>query len=209
MSLLQNYIATLKNSLDDLPWHELDLMTEKLVEACRNERRIFVFGNGGSAATATHVACDLAKNTRVPNGPKCRALSLNDNGAALTAFANDHGYENVFAEQLVDLVQSQDVVLAISTSGNSENVLRAVEVAKRANATTIGWCGFDGGRLATMVDLAIVVRSECVEQIEDMHLILGHMMTLALRTHNLQTYAPPANAMSATLTMSSGRYTWS
>jgi D-sedoheptulose 7-phosphate isomerase len=101
--------------------------------------------------------------------------------ALFSAHANDNGYESVFAEQLNALVRSGDVVIAISASGNSPNILRGVEAASALDATTIGWSGYQGGKLAQLVDLHVLVPNNCIEQIEDIHLMLGHIVTTALR----------------------------
>ena len=177
----QQYIADLQKTLDRLPWAEIDQMVNTLHAARLQERHVFIIGNGGSASTASHMACDLGKNTIVDNQPRFRVISLTDNTATLSALANDEGYENVFAEQLANFVDAEDVIVAISASGNSENVLRAVRLANDRNATTIGLTGYQGGQLATLVDLPIVVDSNSIEQIEDVHLILEHMVTVALR----------------------------
>ncbi len=138
-------------------------------------------GNGGSASTATHFVCDLAKNTRKEGWPHYKAIGLSDNMALFSAYANDEGYENVFAQQLANLVMPEDIVIAISASGNSRNVLNAVSFAKSANATTIGFTGFNGGNLASMVDINIHVNSNIIEHVEDIHLMLEHMIVKSLR----------------------------
>ncbi len=138
-------------------------------------------GNGGSASTASHFVCDLAKNTKKQGWPHFKVIGLTDNNALFSALANDEGYENVFAQQLASFIQPGDVVIAISASGNSHNVLKAVDLAKTVYATTIGLTGFDGGKLGPMVDLHIHVDSKCIEHVEDIHLMLEHIMTKALR----------------------------
>lgn len=175
------YASELTATLSSLPWERIDAVATVLHDARRAEKQIFVLGNGGSAATASHLACDLNKNTVAPGFPRFRVLSLTDNMAHFSAAANDYGYENAFAEQLSNFLRAGDVVLAISTSGNSPNVLKAVEMANTHNAFTIGWTGAGGGRLAQMVDLPIVVQNTCIEQVEDLHLILQHMLTKVLR----------------------------
>jgi D-sedoheptulose 7-phosphate isomerase len=138
-------------------------------------------GNGGSAATASHFACDLGKNTLADGLPCFRALSLADNTALMTAWANDTAYDNLFCGQLQTLLQPEDVVIGLSASGNSPNVLRAMQMARERGAVTVGLTGFAGGRLKDLVDLAIVVPSQCMEQIEDLHLVLEHVVVTALR----------------------------
>lgn len=175
-----------------LPVAEIERILDLLRRARDEDRTLFVLGNGGSATTATHLVCDFAKNPLNPNGPRLRALALTDSLGILTAWANDHGYETVFAEQLRTLVRPGDLVMAISGSGNSTNVLRAVELARHYGAITIGLTGFDGGKLRALVDYAIVVPSTNMQVIEDIHLMLIHLWTTCL---NQPT--PPARAPSA------------
>ncbi|MCB9150092.1 MAG: SIS domain-containing protein [Caldilineaceae bacterium] len=180
------YTAQVKQTLDRLPWPQFQQMVSLFHLARLESRQIFVLGNGGSAATASHIACDLSKNTRAADkpylsAPHLKVMSLNDNMSLFSAIANDEGYENVFAHQLENVLQEKDVVLAISASGNSPNVLNAVKLARARNAQTVGWSGYDGGALAHLVDIAIVVPNWCIEQIEDIHMMMGHMLTMTLR----------------------------
>lgn len=175
------YVANLKHTLDRMPWDRVEQVVAVLDSARMAGRQVFIFGNGGSASTASHMACDLGKNTVMPGTPRLRTLSLNDNMALFSALGNDYGYENVFVEQLHNLVSAGDVVIAISASGNSSNVLKAVNLATERGATTVGLCGFAGGKLAQIVDYAIVAENDCIEQVEDIHVILEHMITSAMR----------------------------
>lgn len=173
---IKYYLAGISTTLSSLPLDEI-AQTVRILEKARLEcRQVLIFGNGGSAATASHFVCDLAKGAIVSDKPRFRAISLTDNIPLISAWANDTTYENVFAEQLTNLVQAGDIAIAISGSGNSVNVLKAVEAAKVAQAITIGFTGFDGGKLKDMVDLCIVVPNHCMEQVEDVHLILEHMI---------------------------------
>jgi D-sedoheptulose 7-phosphate isomerase len=181
MRIYQQYVFEVRETLDHLPWGSIDAMVQILHAARLGDRQVFVMGNGGSAATASHTACDLGKNTAVPGLPRFRVMSLTDNMPTFSALANDLGYENVFLEQLANFVRRDDVVIAISASGNSPNILRAVEFARACGALTIGWSGFNGGKLAQLVDVAVVIRNNCMEQIEDIHLMLEHMTIVALR----------------------------
>lgn len=143
--------------------------------------QVFIMGNGGSASTASHFVCDLAKNTRNPALPHFRAIGLADNMEIFSAYANDEGYENVFSQQLINLIKPADVVIAISASGNSKNVVNAVEEARKYGATTIGFTGFNGGRLGQIVDLHIHVPSDIIEHVEDIHLMLEHMIVRTIK----------------------------
>lgn len=181
MEQIQSYLAGLQQTLQRLPDAAIRDVILTLHRARHEKRKIFVMGNGGSASTASHFVCDLAKNTRVAGLPDFRVLGLADNMAILSAYSNDEGYHNVFAQQLASFVDAGDVVIAISTSGNSPNVLEAVRVANEANAQTIGFTGFDGGKLASLVALHVHVPSDRIEQVEDIHLVLEHLICSILR----------------------------
>ncbi|MCC6169576.1 MAG: SIS domain-containing protein [Caldilineaceae bacterium] len=186
LALYAEYASGITLTMERMPWENVHYMVEVLHEARLQRRAVFVLGNGGSAATASHLVCDLDKNTASAAAyPRFRVMALNDNMALLSALANDCGYETVFAEQLKNFLQRDDVVIAISTSGNSPNVLQAVDYAKQAGAFTIGWAGYQGGQLAALVDLPVIVPNHSIEQIEDIHLMLGHMVTQALRTYSM------------------------
>jgi D-sedoheptulose 7-phosphate isomerase len=178
---IYRYFNSLKRTLDELPVEPIAKMISVIHHARIDNRQVFIMGNGGSASTASHFVCDLAKNTRRDDLPHFRVIGLADNMASFSAYANDEGYDSVFAQQLVSLVQPEDVVIGISTSGNSANVLNATRVAKEQGAMTIGLTGFDGGKLALLVDLNVHVPSNCIEQVEDIHLMVEHLVCAALR----------------------------
>jgi D-sedoheptulose 7-phosphate isomerase len=180
MEQINRYIKELQTTLNQLPVAMIDQVVGLLHHARLQNKQIFVMGNGGSASTATHFVCDLAKNTRRPGWPSFRTIGLTDNMAIMTAYANDEGFENVFSEQLANLVQADDLVIGISTSGNSPNVLKATELANRMGAITIGFTGFDGGELGRMVQYHVHVPSNIIEQVEDIHLALEHMICRTL-----------------------------
>lgn len=175
------YLSDLKKVIDSLPLDTLEAIYTRLDACQRQEKTLFVFGNGGSAATASHMVCDLGKNTRGTEKPRLRVIGLNDNMPIFSAYANDEGYDRVFAEQIISLGRAGDVALAISGSGNSPNVLAGVEAAKENGLFTIGFTGFSGGKIKDMVDLALVVPVNDMEQVEDLHMILDHMVTGLLR----------------------------
>lgn len=181
MEQIQQYITGLKSTLDRLPLDSIHQAIMILHQARLHHRSVFILGNGGSASTASHFVCDLSKNTRKAGWPNFRVLALTDNMASFSAYANDEGYESVFAGQLASFVQPEDVVIGISTSGNSGNVLAAIELANQVNAMTIGFTGFDGGRLGKLVKLNIHVASDNIEQVEDVHLMLEHLICTCLR----------------------------
>lgn len=181
MELIQNYISTLQLTMDQLPLQSIADVIAILQQARKTGSQVFVLGNGGSASTASHFACDLAKNTRQAGLPHYRAIALTDNMAMFSALANDEGYENVFSEQLASLVRAGDIVIAISASGNSKNVIRAAEMAHQYGAIVVGFTGFDGGRLAQMANINIHVNSNIIEHIEDIHLMLEHLIVKSIK----------------------------
>lgn len=188
MADYSRYLAELRSVLDNLPLSEAEGATDILFRAYQTDHAVFIFGNGGSAALASHMASDIGKATHIP-GPsrlegvkRLKVLSLADNVPLLTAWANDSSYENVFAAQMENFIQVGDVAFAISGSGNSPNVLRALELARRAGAVTVGLAGCGGGRMKSLLDCPMVVASSHMQQIEDAHLILAHMIFLDLRT---------------------------
>lgn len=182
MSIVQKYFTDLKSTIDLLDEVPIETAVSTLHNARLNEKQVFVMGNGGSASTATHFVCDLNKNTRADWLPHFRLVGLTDNMAIFAAYANDEGYENVFVKQLANFLRPGDVVVGISASGNSENVLRAVQYANATGKnTTIGLTGFSSGKLGPMVDIHMHVPSDNIEQVEDLHLVLAHLMTTALK----------------------------
>ncbi len=163
----------------------LEKMIEMILAAYKNDKKIYILGNGGAASTASHLACDLGKGTlaRVydTKEKRLRVISLTDNIALISAYANDISYDDIFLQQLRNLVEHDDVVIAISGSGNTKNVLKAVVYAKHVGAKTIGLTGFKtGGKLAQLVDLSIIVDTTHYGPIEDIHMIIGHLVSAAV-----------------------------
>jgi len=171
----RQYFEELQRVFTGLAHGSIDQMADVLVKAYESERVVYTFGNGGSASLASHLACDLGKGTAYCNGGKrFRVLALTDNLITLTAWANDSSYEDIFSEQLRNFVQPQDVAFAISGSGNSRNVLNALQVARDAGATTLGISGFQGGQMKSLCDICVVVPSNNMQIIEDVHLAMAH-----------------------------------
>ena len=170
------YLDRLQQALVGLSRERLEELGETLMRAYRNDKQVFVMGNGGSSSTASHMAADLAKNTIGPNMRRFRIMSLNDNAAIVTALANDLGYENVFSEQLTSLIRAGDVLVAVSASGNSPNILNAIRFARTRSAEVVGLLGFDGGQAAALVDVSIIVPSRDYGVVEDVHLVINHIM---------------------------------
>jgi D-sedoheptulose 7-phosphate isomerase len=171
----RQYFEELQRVVTGLSHDGIDQIADALYKAYESERVVYTFGNGGSASLASHFACDLGKGTAYCNGGKrFRALALTDNLPTLTAWANDSSYEDIFSEQMRNFVHPQDVAFAISGSGNSKNVLNALEVAREAGATTLGISGFEGGQMKSLCDICVVVPSNNMQIIEDMHLAMAH-----------------------------------
>jgi D-sedoheptulose 7-phosphate isomerase len=173
---VEQYLDRLQQAVAALPRERLNALGETLLRAYRNNKQVFLLGNGGSSSTASHMAADLAKNTIGPNMKRFRIVSLNDNAAIMTALANDLGYENVFSEQLTNLVQPGDVLIVVSASGNSPNVLKAMRYARSRSAEVVGLLGFDGGEAARLSDIALIVPSDHYGVVEDVHLIVNHIL---------------------------------
>ena len=180
MDSIVRYLSELTAIIERIDTQTIREIADCLVQAHSRDAQIFVLGNGGSASTASHWACDLGKGTVVPGERRYRIISLTDNNAVITAYANDVSYEDVFVEQLKNLVNPGDVVVGISASGNSENVLRAIRHGNDIGATTIGVTGFGGGKLAKMSDIAFIADSHDYGQVEDLHLILNHILRICL-----------------------------
>jgi D-sedoheptulose 7-phosphate isomerase len=189
LELVNQYFSELEQMVRAISLPQLQKVLQLLEEAYYNDRRIFIMGNGGSAATASHFALDLAKNTIMLNTPRVKAISLTDHVPLITAWSNDTAYEHVFAEQLANLVEPGDVVIGISTSGNSLNVINALLLAKRSRAYTIGLLGARGGKIKGLVDAYVLAPGQNIEQEEDAHMILAHIITRHMRAvvHKVET----------------------
>jgi D-sedoheptulose 7-phosphate isomerase len=159
----------------------LERVAVMLLNCQARGRVVFVVGNGGSAATASHFACDLSKGTRRDGPPTFHVVSLTDNVPLLTAWANDSGYERVFSEQLMALARPGDLLVAISASGNSPNVVAAIDVARSCGMAVVGLTGRSGGHLAQLADVVVNVPSDRIEVVEDAHLVVAHSLCVAVR----------------------------
>jgi len=175
------YFELLSRTLEGLGFDEIDRLAEVLVEAYQNEHTVFVFGNGGSAALASHFACDLGKGTVNGTSKRFRVMALTDNVPLMTAWANDSDYDSIFSEQLVNFARAGDVALAVSGSGNSRNVLQGLKRAQESGLTTAGLTGFAGGEMRALCDVCIVVPSDNMQIIEDLHLAIAHALFTSVR----------------------------
>lgn len=179
--ITKNYFEEIKKILDEISLKDIEKIAEIIYNAYLKKKHIFIMGNGGSATTASHFACDLGKGTLSPrtkkNIKRFKVISLTDNIATITAWANDVSYNQIFSEQLENLLNAGDVVIGISAGGNSPNILKAIKLAKKKQATTIGLVGFNGGKLAKIADISIVAKINKYDIAEDVHLILTHIIT--------------------------------
>lgn len=171
--MVKDYLNGLADLLRCLPRDGIEGLVTFLRNAREREATVFVFGNGGSATTASHFACDLGKGTAKQGECRFRVVTLHDL-ATFTAYGNDSGYESVFAEPLKSLGRPGDIAIGISCSGNSENVLQAMDIAHELNMQAVGLTGFQGGKLKNKVDLCIIIPSEDMQHIEDAHHIIFH-----------------------------------
>lgn len=178
---IQKYLTELDQAVRQTDMDAIHKAVEVLWEAYENNRQVFIFGNGGSASTASHMACDIGKGVVREGKKRFRVQSLCDNVAVMTAWANDVSYETMFKDQLENLLNEKDVVIAISASGNSPNVVKAVEFGKKQGATIIGLSGFSGGILKDMSDISIHFPVKDYGQVEDLHLMCEHIITQCIR----------------------------
>jgi D-sedoheptulose 7-phosphate isomerase len=174
--VINEYLESIKEIISQLDVESISRVLEAINNAYLNKKRIFVIGNGGSAATANHFACDLGKNAIKDDENRFKIISLCESTSCITAYGNDVGYENIFEEQLKNLMQNEDLLICISASGNSPNIIKAVNFAKKKKSLIIGITGFNGGRLKDISDININVPSDLYEKIEDIHLILMHII---------------------------------
>jgi D-sedoheptulose 7-phosphate isomerase len=186
---ITSYFSELEEMLREISQAHLQAILSLLEDAYRHGHRIFIMGNGGSAATASHFALDLAKNTIMGGAPRLKAISLTDHVPLITAWSNDTAYEHIFAEQLANMIEAGDVVIGISTSGNSPNVLNALKLAKKSGAFSVGLLGATGGRMKNAVDAYVLAPGQNIEQEEDAHLIVAHIITRHMR-EVVRSYAP-------------------
>ena len=182
---IANYIKAQKNALDSIPVEAVEKLIGKLQKALTEGRQLFVFGNGGSAANASHFITDLGKGASDKLSRRFRCLSLNDNVSWMTALGNDYSYEDIYLRQLMNYGEPGDLVMALSVSGNSPNVVRAVEWAKGNGLFTIALVGGKRGKLAEIADQAIVINSTHYGRVEDAQMGICHMLCYAFMENPL------------------------
>ena len=182
MHTITDYLEKLRRLIEVLPTQQLEELVAVLLVAREHGNRVFFMGNGGSGSTASHFATDLGKGTATPGAPRFKVLPLNDQQSTFSAYANDLGYATVFAEQMKPFIERGDIVIGLSTSGKSRNVLEGMAVARAAGGICVGMTGFDGGPLAGVLDLRLHVPEHHVGRVEDAHHIMMHLVCDCIRS---------------------------
>lgn len=174
--IISEYIQNLTNTLQQLHIGEIEAVANVFLKAREEGKTIYTFGNGGSGSTASHMVCDIVKGVSYQKEKKFKMVCLNDNIPIMLAYSNDVSYNEVFVEQLKNFLQPGDVVLGISGSGNSENIIKAIEYANSKGNTTIGFTGFNGGKLKKLATLSFNANYNCMQVSEDVHLVALHIL---------------------------------
>ncbi len=174
--MINNYIKTLNETLNALNIKDIESVSDLFIEAGKNQKQIFVFGNGGSGSTASHMVCDILKGCSFGKSNRFKIICLNDNIPTVLAYANDVSYDEVFLEQLKNFMNEGDVVLGISGSGNSINVIKAIEYANQNKAITIGFTGYNGGKLKKISFVSVNANIDDMQISEDIHFIVMHIL---------------------------------
>src|SRR5215469_6761972 len=201
----QSYFDCVSQTIAQLPLMVIERVSEILLSAYEHRRTVFLFGNGGSAALASHFACDLGKGTVNGSRKRFQVVALTDNVPIMTAWANDSNYEDIFSEQLLNLARTQDVAFAISGSGNSPNVLKALNTARQEKMFTIGLTGFVGGKMKELCDACIIIPSDNMQVIEDLHLCVAHSLFTSLRSKIAQHVSSDLRVPSAMFVRASAK----
>lgn len=187
---IEKYLNEIKYICDNVSREDIDKVIEILFDAWKNDKQVFICGNGGSAGTATHFACDLFKVTVVEGKKRIRAICLNDNIPLMTALINDEGFDNLFVEQLKNLYREGDVLICLSVHGGSgqdkaglwsQNLLKAIDYVKKRGGKAIGFAGFDGGVMKKIADVCVVVPFNATPHVEAFHVVLHHLIAFTLK----------------------------
>lgn len=177
LSFYKNYIEELKTTLDLISLIDTKNIFKMIKDSYEQESNIFVIGNGGSAACATHWVCDFNKGINIEGKKRARMVSLSDNTGILTAIGNDISYDDIFSYQLENFCKSGDLLIALSVSGNSKNLIKGIETARTLGCTTVAIIGGYSGKIGNLADFTLVVPSENYGIVEDVHLIINHIFS--------------------------------
>lgn len=178
----KNYLAELSNIFTTMNAKEFEKFVEELNGAYERQSQIFICGNGGSASTASHFVCDVNKGVSFGKDKRFKVICLNDNTPTMLAYANDVSFDDIFVEQLKNFMNKDDLVIGVSGSGNSENVLKSIRYANEHDGKTFGICGFGGGKLKDMAQNSLIIDSNDMQKVEDMHMIIFHCAMQYLNT---------------------------
>ena len=181
LTVIRQYFNDIQTALDNMPLEPILQVIDALQKARIERNTVYIFGNGGSAATASHCACDFSKGANHNGMLGLKVIALNDNIPAMTAWANDESYSQIYARQLEKVVAKGDIAIGISVSGNSLNILNCIKVARDMGALTIGFTSNIGGLLKNIVDIPVRLPVDNMEQAEDLHLLIAHVITTCLR----------------------------
>jgi D-sedoheptulose 7-phosphate isomerase len=182
---IQDYKQAQKAAIDSIPDESVSNLIELLHKACQEDRQVFVFANGGSAANATHFATDLGKGASDKLPKRFRVMSLNDNTSWMTAIGNDYSYEDLFVRQLMNFARPGDIVLTMSVSGNSPNLVKAFQWAKEKGLVTVAFLSERRGKLADIADHSIIIKDSHYGRAEDAHMMINHMICYAFMEHKV------------------------
>lgn len=182
-TFLQKYMNELSSIMSKIDTREFRYFIRELSESYDRQSQIFICGNGGSAATASHFACDINKGVSFGKSKKFKVICINDNIPTILAYANDVSYKDVFVEQLKNFMGKNDLVIGVSGSGNSENILRALQYGNENGGRTYGICGYGGGRMKYLAQKSLIIESHDMQKVEDMHLIIFHCAMQYLNYH--------------------------
>jgi D-sedoheptulose 7-phosphate isomerase len=180
--LLEQYIKDFKNTIDKLDLDSINYLVEQIIHTANSKGRIYICGNGGSASTASHFAVDMMKGVNASRKNFIDVTCLNDNIPILTAYSNDKSYEEVFSSQLINRINQNDLLIIVTGSGNSQNIINAVNLAINEKSKVFGLLGFKGGRVGKIIANKIIVNSENMQIIEDLHLVVVHMLLVTLNS---------------------------
>ncbi|MEG0512221.1 MAG: SIS domain-containing protein [Clostridia bacterium] len=181
--LMDAYRTELIEHINRVDAAQFEAFVQILLNAYHQDKQIFIMGNGGSAATANHFVCDFGKNAVQGNKRRFRILSVCDNLEKITALGNDLSFDEIFRQQLMNLMNDEDVLIAISASGNSPDLVRALEYANERHAHIVSLAGFDGGKIKSLSQVTLVAEMSSYERIEDMHLMILHMVVCFMKEH--------------------------